>query len=62
MERITSHIEDVLWLCHRANPSMEEAEKVANLMKGVAEDAFHHLVSKEFSVASFTEESRKHED
>lgn len=59
-ETVMSCIEDVSWLCHRCNPSVEEAETEANLMKGVVEDAFRHLLAEDqLSVETFTEECRK---
>lgn len=44
---MTPYIEDVLWLCYRANPDMTEAEKLSRLMKGMAEGTFLLLVVKE---------------
>lgn len=62
-ETSTSYIGDVLWLCHRAKPNVEEIEKVANFAKGVEEYAFRYLVSKDqLSVETFPQECRKLEE
>lgn len=42
-----TYIEDVIWLCRKVDLHMVHAEKVAHLMKGVSEDAFRVLLSKE---------------
>lgn len=44
-ESFTAIIEDVLWLCRRANPDVEN-EKRPHLTKGVAEAAFQFLIAK----------------
>ncbi|GBM18953.1 hypothetical protein AVEN_1575-1 [Araneus ventricosus] len=49
-ETSESYIQDVLSLCRKANPSMSEDEKVAHLMKGIAEDLFRLSVSAETDV------------
>lgn len=62
-EGFTAYIEDVLWLCRKADPIMSEAEKLSHLMKGVAEDAFQLLVLKSPStVTDFTEACKKLEE
>ncbi|GBO38754.1 hypothetical protein AVEN_50330-1 [Araneus ventricosus] len=43
-----SYIQDVLSLCRKANPSMSEDEKVAHLMKGIAEDLYQTLLVQDF--------------
>lgn len=45
-EMTQSYIQDVLGLCQKVNPSMSEEEKVAHLMKGVAEDVYQALLTK----------------
>lgn len=45
-ETFTSYIEDVIDLCRRADPTMAEADKVRHIMKGISDDAFHMLLSK----------------
>lgn len=62
-ESFTSYIEDVLWLCRKANPLMDEAEKLSHLMKGVAEDAFQLLVLKDpTTVVAFSDACKKFEE
>ncbi|XP_040078770.1 uncharacterized protein LOC120850362 [Ixodes scapularis] len=43
-ESFVSYIEDVLKLCKRIDTQMPEDEKLKNIMKGIAEDAFQILV------------------
>ncbi|CAN7951114.1 unnamed protein product, partial [Ixodes pacificus] len=45
-ESITSYTEDILALCKRVNAAMPESEKVGHIMKGIAEDAFTMLTSR----------------
>lgn len=45
-ETFTSYIEDILDLCRRVNPTMSEADKVRHIMKGISDDAFQMLLSK----------------
>lgn len=45
-ESFTSYIEDVLSLCRRVNSSMDEADKIKHVMKGVDDHAFQMLVAK----------------
>lgn len=45
-ESFVSYIEDVLKLCKRVDTRMTEDEKLKNIMKGIAEDAFQILVVK----------------
>ncbi|GBM25162.1 hypothetical protein AVEN_96716-1 [Araneus ventricosus] len=47
-ETSESYIQDVLSLCRKANPSMPEDEKVAHLMKGIAEDLYQTLLVQDF--------------
>ncbi|GBO18338.1 hypothetical protein AVEN_102868-1 [Araneus ventricosus] len=47
-EMSESYIQDVLSLCRKANPSMSEDEKVAHLMKGIAEDLYQTLLVQDF--------------
>lgn len=61
-ESITTYIEDILALCKRVNPTMPEKEKVENIMKGIAEDAFAVLVSRNpTTVAQLQEECQRWE-
>ncbi|XP_077541282.1 uncharacterized protein LOC144153528 [Haemaphysalis longicornis] len=46
-ETFTSYIEDVIGLCKRADPSMSEADKIKHLLKGIDDDAFQMLLSKD---------------
>ncbi|XP_049518361.1 uncharacterized protein LOC125943317 [Dermacentor silvarum] len=43
-EPYISYILDVLALCRKADDSMSEADKVAHVLKGIADDAFNLLV------------------
>uniref|UniRef100_A0A6G5AB46 Putative vesicle coat complex copii subunit sec31 n=1 Tax=Rhipicephalus microplus TaxID=6941 RepID=A0A6G5AB46_RHIMP len=45
-ESFTSYIEDVLDLCKKSNDSMSESDKIRNVMKGIADDAFTMLLAK----------------
>lgn len=45
-ETFTSYIEDIIDLCRRANDAMPESEKIRHIMKGIEEDAFQMLLSK----------------
>nr|GBN64312.1 Transposon Ty3-I Gag-Pol polyprotein [Araneus ventricosus] len=47
-ETSESYIQDALSLCRKANPSMSEDEKVAHLMKGIAEDLYQTLLVQDF--------------
>ncbi|KAM7306234.1 endothelin-converting enzyme 2-like [Ixodes scapularis] len=61
-ESITTYVEDILALCKRVNPTMSEKEKVENIMKGIAEDAFAVLVSRNpTTVAQLQEECQRWE-
>ncbi|KAM7297534.1 uncharacterized protein ISCGN_022685 [Ixodes scapularis] len=61
-ESITTYVEDILALCKRVNPTMSEKEKVENIMKGIAEDAFAVLVSQNpTTVAQLQEECQRWE-
>ncbi|UYV64788.1 K02A2.6-like [Cordylochernes scorpioides] len=46
-ETTESYIQDILSLCSRVNPEMEEEEKVGHLMKGIAEDFYQTLIVKD---------------
>jgi hypothetical protein len=46
-EGTQSYIQSVLGLCHEVNPNMSEDDKVSHLMKGVAEDIYQALLTKE---------------
>ena len=46
-ESTQSYIQSVLGLCQEVNASMNEDEKVSHLMKGVAEDIYQTLLTKE---------------
>ncbi|GFU99432.1 CCHC-type domain-containing protein [Trichonephila clavipes] len=49
-----SYIQSVLGLCQEVNPLMKEDEKVSHLMKGVAEDIYQALLTREINdTASF---------
>lgn len=45
-ESFTSYIEDVVDLCRRANPAMTENDKIERILKGIEDDAFQMLLSK----------------
>ncbi|GFU78293.1 CCHC-type domain-containing protein [Trichonephila clavipes] len=48
------YIQSVLGLCQEVNPLMREDEKVSHLMKGVAEDIYQALLTREiYDTASF---------
>lgn len=49
IESYHTYIQDVLALCGKADPRMSEADKVAYVIKGIADDAFHLLVFKNSS-------------
>lgn len=51
-ESTQAYIQDVLALCHRVNAKMPEAEVVAHLMKGVAEDMYKALLTQDISSAA----------
>lgn len=46
-ETTQSYIQDVLSLCFRVDPNMAEDEKIAQLMKGIAEKTYQALITKE---------------
>ncbi|GFT44649.1 retrotrans_gag domain-containing protein [Trichonephila clavipes] len=53
-ESTHSYIQSVLGLCQEVNPLMKEDEKVSHLMKGVAEDIYQALLTREINdTASF---------
>lgn len=45
-ETFTRYIEDVVDLCRRENPVMTESDNCKHILKGVEEDAFQMLLSK----------------
>ncbi|GFV63467.1 CCHC-type domain-containing protein [Trichonephila clavipes] len=45
-ESTQSYIQSVLGLCQEVNPLMKEDEKVSHLMKGVAEDIYQALLTR----------------
>ncbi|GBN63706.1 hypothetical protein AVEN_7700-1, partial [Araneus ventricosus] len=46
-ESTQSYIQDVLGLCHQIDSNMPEDDKVSHLMKGIAEDVYQALLTKE---------------
>lgn len=46
-ETCTTYIEEVLKLCSLVNPSMPDEDKVGHLLKGIAEDVYNYLITKE---------------
>lgn len=46
-ENFTSYIEDVIDLCRRVDPSMQEADKIKHILKGIDDDAFQMLLSRD---------------
>ncbi|XP_077553738.1 uncharacterized protein LOC144168671 [Haemaphysalis longicornis] len=46
-ETFPSYIEDVIDLCKYVDPSMTEADKVRNILKGVDDDAFQMLLARD---------------
>lgn len=59
-EPFITYIEDILWLRRKVDPQMVEADSVAHLMKGVSEDTFRVLLTKEpSSVKAFVSECKK---
>ncbi|XP_077511383.1 uncharacterized protein LOC144121840 [Amblyomma americanum] len=46
-ESYTSYIQDVLALCRKADSAMSETDKVGHILKGIADDAFNLLLSKD---------------
>ncbi|KAK8757326.1 hypothetical protein V5799_005042 [Amblyomma americanum] len=46
-ENLNSYIEDVVDLCKRVNPSMSDTNKIKHIMKGIEDDAFQMLVTKD---------------
>lgn len=62
-ESYVTYILDVLALCHRADPNMSEEDKVSHLLKGIADDAFNILVSKDCStIDDIIKECRRFEE
>lgn len=48
-ESTQSYIQGVLRLCQQVNPQMPENERVSHLMKGIAEDFYQALLTKELT-------------
>lgn len=48
-ESTQSYIQSVLKLCQQVNPEMTESEKVSHLMKGISEDFYQALLTKELT-------------
>lgn len=46
-ETCTTYIEEVLQLCRLVNRSMSDEDQVGHLLKGIAEDAYNFLITKE---------------
>lgn len=46
-ESCTTYIEEVLKLCRTVNSAMSEEDKVGHLLKGIAEDVYTFLISKD---------------
>lgn len=62
-ESYLTYIQDVLALCRKVDPRMSEADKVAHVIKGIADDAFHLLVFKNSStVQAIITECRRFEE
>lgn len=62
-ESYLTYIQDVLALCRRVDSQMSEADKVAHVIKGIADDAFHLLVFKNSStVQDIISECRRFEE
>lgn len=58
-----TYIQDVLALCRKVDDNMPEMEKVAHILKGIADDAFTLLVFKSSStVQEVINECRRFED
>ncbi|GFQ84915.1 CCHC-type domain-containing protein [Trichonephila clavata] len=51
-ESTQSYIQSVLGLCQEVNPLMTEDEKVSNLMKGIVEDIYQALLTKEINTTA----------
>lgn len=46
-ETCTIYIEEILKLCKIVNPQMSEEDRVGHLLKGIAEDVYNFLISRE---------------
>lgn len=46
-ESYVCYIQDVLGLCRKADANMTEADKIAHILKGIADDAFNLLIVKD---------------
>lgn len=51
-ESYMSYIEDILSLCKRSNPDMTDAEKIRCILRGIREDAFQLIMSKDFATVT----------
>lgn len=58
-ECYVSYIQVVLTLCSKVDAAMSKADKVDNILKGIADDAYYLLICKDcITVDSITEECR----
>ncbi|XP_077519825.1 uncharacterized protein LOC144129553 [Amblyomma americanum] len=46
-ETCTMYIEEIVMLCRLVNPRMSEEDRVGHLLKGIAEDVYNFLISKD---------------
>lgn len=51
-ESTQSYIQSVLGLCQEINPTMPDDEKVSHLLKGIAEDIYQALLTKEINTTA----------
>lgn len=51
-ESTQSYIQDILGLCHQIDATMPEEDKISHLMKGVAEDVYQALLTKEIKTTA----------
>lgn len=59
-ETTEAYIQDVLSLCRKVNSCMPDSEKVAHLMKGIAEDMYQILLVQDYlTVDAFTKRCRQ---
>uniref|UniRef100_A0A6G5A3R4 Putative secreted protein n=1 Tax=Rhipicephalus microplus TaxID=6941 RepID=A0A6G5A3R4_RHIMP len=62
MESYVTYIQDVLALCRKTDKNMSEADKISNVLKGIADDAFNILMCKNCTtVDSIISECRRFE-
>lgn len=61
-ESYVTYIQDVLALCRKTDKNMSEADKISNVLKGIADDAFNILMCKNCTtVDSIISECRRFE-